>query len=75
MRLACSHCDRYDASPLSFIPSTWPDAGPIHKPLVLDNGVTVDALGVCPDCDLYRRTAFAVPVDEPEKEPQLSLWS
>jgi len=42
---------------------------------VWDRTEYLDALGVCPTCHAKQATAFVVPVEEPEREPQGSLFA
>ena len=75
MKLACTHCDRYDAAPLSAVPPAWTDFVPLYRPLEVAPGVAADHLGCCPACDRWRKAAFVPPLTEATSEPQLSFFS
>ena len=71
MKLACMHCDRptlvRDQTPIG-----WTDVLPIQpcNLAILKRdlpGFDGDTLGVCPDCERRRRTAFVPKTQEAER--------
>ena len=68
MTLVCSHCDRYDAVPLSAVPSGWSDVQPGLGALPcslyaveLDAGASATHFGTCPECAVWLKSANVVP--------------